>query len=290
MCHVIVLVLDFRDSNIFDLAMGSAHLLPARPVRSTSTLDLLCVYARGKRRMYYSGGMNFCFETVAATLPTTFADIVDRHSVEHPYLWRDRESERRTHAVVIRNFVEVRENFHYSCRLCQNAELRGQYHVRDHLVDPVHQANVAKLADDHEKLLEIMKRSCRIMSEPNHTTIQKKADTIQSPLWKNTVHAEVHRYIFAREDPDHLLLDVPLRTLESYNALQCLVMLDLAVWKGQCLQQMPIVTDVFTAHRWFTSGWKIHKAEQRQSNSAMSTIVALVRPFLDIDIGQQRQS
>jgi hypothetical protein len=72
--------------------------------------------------------------------------------------------------------------------------------------------------------------------------------------------------------------------LVRYEYLEQFALLELAVWKAECIQQMPTAShprlDVYTAIHWITSGWKTVKMEQRKS-SAMSIIVSAVKPFLD---------
>jgi hypothetical protein len=59
-----------------------------------------------------------------------------------------------------------------------------------------------------------------------------------------------------------------------------LTLLALAVWKAQCLRQMPAVDDFDAAQDWMRYGWKACKPHQRASN-AMDIIILAVRSFLE---------
>jgi hypothetical protein len=58
-----------------------------------------------------------------------------------------------------------------------------------------------------------------------------------------------------------------------------LTLVGLAVWKAQCLRQIPPLTDYYCVQQWLSSVWKLCKPEQRTSN-AMDIVVSMVRGFL----------
>jgi hypothetical protein len=209
--------------------------------------------------------MNFSAEFVADTFPET--------PRAYPAMGND------PNVSVVSNFYTKKC---YSCRLCVSLNTESESKAYKHTQDSEHVAKKRKLDEDHGRIREIIQRSCRVLAEPNHSEIVARAESIQSKLWKNTVQAEVYRYVFAQDDPQHLLLEAPRKTLKRYESLEPFVMLDLAVWKAECLRQMPNVgTDFYAAQQWVTGGgWKACKTEMRKSN-AMSIVVALVRPFLD---------
>jgi hypothetical protein len=62
-----------------------------------------------------------------------------------------------------------------------------------------------------------------------------------------------------------------------YVQRELLIPLQLAIWKSQCLQDMPQVHGGYLS--WTTSGWKANKAKQWDSN-ARAIIALLVQPFL----------
>jgi hypothetical protein len=51
--------------------------------------------------------------------------------------------------------------------------------------------------------------------------------------------------------------------IQKFERIYRLELLELAVWKVECLRQMPIGTDLYTSHGWIVSGWKRVKTEQR---------------------------
>jgi hypothetical protein len=62
-----------------------------------------------------------------------------------------------------------------------------------------------------------------------------------------------------------------------YMQREPLIPLQLAVWKSQCLQDVPQVPECYLS--WVTSGWKVNKAKQWDSN-ASAMVASLVQPFL----------
>jgi hypothetical protein len=69
--------------------------------------------------------------------------------------------------------------------------------------------------------------------------------------------------------------------LHHYENKERLSLLYLAVWKEECLAQMPIAHTLSCARQWIASGWKKCKLEQSNCN-AMSIIASLVHPFLPV--------
>jgi hypothetical protein len=62
-----------------------------------------------------------------------------------------------------------------------------------------------------------------------------------------------------------------------YMQRELLIPLQLAVWKSQCLMDMPPERECYLS--WVTSGWRVNKAKQWDSN-ARATIASLVQHFL----------
>jgi hypothetical protein len=104
----------------------------------------------------------------------------------------------------------------------------------------------------------------------------KEADHKSLP---DNVLASVYRYAASRRIEGRLEhLNQVVCNLQAFEHAERLTLLWLAVWKSECLQQIPVISDLFTAQKWFASEWKQQKSNQRQSH-AMSTIVSLVCPF-----------
>jgi hypothetical protein len=117
----------------------------------------------------------------------------------------------------------------------------------------------------------------------------KRSERLNDPTllgckaWKNAVKAALYDHtmstLYTSNPQDSLAAAMTI--LRKYEYLEPLALLELVVWKAECLKQMPSNHHgIFRAQQWIASGWKAHKTEQRSSN-AMSIIVALVQPFLD---------
>lgn len=80
----------------------------------------------------------------------------------------------------------------------------------------------------------------------------------------------------------HTVLQPALRKLKMCESNERLAVLALAVWKAQCVVDMPKddVKDAYlAAMEWARKGWKSRKQEQRNAN-AIDTVVLAVKPFL----------
>jgi hypothetical protein len=74
-----------------------------------------------------------------------------------------------------------------------------------------------------------------------------------------------------------------LRQLDQYELMERLSLLELAVWKAECLASAPEEhrKDPASILSWFRSGWKENKEEARlRSSSSMTVIANGVLPFL----------
>jgi hypothetical protein len=77
------------------------------------------------------------------------------------------------------------------------------------------------------------------------------------------------------------LQDILIFNLKTCLQNERLTLLGLAVWKTECLRQVPsVVMDYYTIQQWMSSGWKACKPEQRASN-ATPIIVSAMRLFLE---------
>jgi hypothetical protein len=98
--------------------------------------------------------------------------------------------------------------------------------------------------------------------------------------WRDMVLAALYRYVFQQEGADsengHRLLDLPLEVQHWERQ----VSIALAVWKSQCLLDMPKGLGYIASQQWAKSGWKSFKMDKRRS-SAVPIVLDLVRPFLD---------
>jgi hypothetical protein len=150
--------------------------------------------------------------------------------------------------------------------------------VRQHCDQSDHAIKAYDLREDVGRALLVAERVSNFLANPLYDKIQ--ALTGQIPAAIDAAHAEFYRYLIApaANDGEYDLLDRPLKKLKACFQNEVLLLLALAVWKAQCLQQMP--PDDTAAQDWIQSGWKSYKAQESRSNAA-EIIVTSVRPFLD---------
>jgi hypothetical protein len=107
-------------------------------------------------------------------------------------------------------------------------------------------------------------------------------------IWTDALHASLFHHITLKPGHDYSL-PVATGLLTRYEYLEPQALLALAVWKAECIKQMPLEgIDCFRAQHWISAGWKALKKEHCDSN-AMSIVVLSVRPFLD-PLGDDKRS
>jgi hypothetical protein len=122
-------------------------------------------------------------------------------------------------------------------------------------------------------------------------TMLKLGEALGQGGWKDALQARVFRFLttpipmhnmFGYNPPPLSPMDLISESdhfIQKFEHSYRLELLELAVWKVECLRQMPLGADLYTSHSWFVSGWKRIKMEQLHS-TAMSTIASCVAPFL----------
>jgi hypothetical protein len=168
----------------------------------------------------------------------------------------------------------------YRCRLCGVGRLTVEK-VRQHCDRSDHAIKAYDLREDVRRALLVAERVSNFLANPLHDRIQALTGQIPATAI-DAAHAEFYRYLIApaangRWGEDDLR-DRPLKKLKACFQNEVLLLLALAVWKAQCLQQMP--PDDTAAQDWIQSRWKSYKAQESRSNAA-EIIVTSVRPFLD---------
>jgi hypothetical protein len=108
----------------------------------------------------------------------------------------------------------------------------------------------------------------------------ERLERLGPTIWREPVQAALFRYIALLPGHDCSLTEVT-DLLAKYEYWEPQALLELAVWKSECIKQMPKdKVDFLGAQQWIYSGWKALKKEHRDSN-AISIVVSMVRPFLD---------
>jgi hypothetical protein len=147
-----------------------------------------------------------------------------------------------------------------------------------------HKEKQNELARDMRSIELILVRYVRLCSQCGTVSA---GNEITNRAWRSLVQSSLFRYLmtpvpnFYIEDPmEEQLLAEALNATKSYLYWENATILGCAVWKAQCLLQMPEINGFFAQQQWHTYGWKMYKTQHRESE-AISVVVALVRPFLD---------
>jgi hypothetical protein len=164
----------------------------------------------------------------------------------------------------------------WCCTLCSNHGLTDKA-VEHHLSEPEHRRRMQMAERERHDAMNIIYRWNEIRE--NHMFKRlKREDYMSLP---DNVSAEAFRHMISTKWLNrHQHRARAAELLSKYENMQRLSLLYLAVWKEECLAQMPaIVHTIASARQWMATGWKGRKAEQRNS-SAMNIIASLVQPFL----------
>jgi hypothetical protein len=106
----------------------------------------------------------------------------------------------------------------------------------------------------------------------------RKLERIRWQDWKNHVHAAMFECLTLLPDTTGKgALKRVIKIMTWYEQRELLIPLQLAIWKSQCLVDLPPVLGCYIF--WATTGWKANKGKQWDSN-ARAIIVSLVEPFL----------
>jgi hypothetical protein len=118
----------------------------------------------------------------------------------------------------------------------------------------------------------------RNFDDSHQQGVLDRMEKLGLPAWKDALRADLFCYLTSDHQTD--LLVKAERTLMKYEQLERLVLLQLAIWKAECLMQMPDTEIGYSkAVDWMKSGWKALKVEMRGSN-AIGTVLSLVHPFM----------
>jgi hypothetical protein len=135
----------------------------------------------------------------------------------------------------------------------------------------------------HEKQVESLKQLGKYSEKlsyllSNHTLDDiRRLEDIRWPDWKHHVHAAMFECLTLLPDKGKKALEKVIKIKTWYEQRELLIPLQLAIWKSQCLVDLPPVLGCYIT--WATTGWKASKVKQWDSN-ARTIIVSLVQPFL----------
>jgi hypothetical protein len=169
--------------------------------------------------------------------------------------------------------VQGFDRFECSLCKCRNMTLHG---ATQHSREEAHKRKLQELETMQDDAISTIVRWTRIHESPECKRL-KEADHKSLP---DNVLASVYRFIASSTAPERRVhFGEAVGNLVIFEHAERLTLLWLAVWKAECLQQIPVISDLFTAQKWLASEWKKQKLAQRQSR-AMNTIVSLVSPFV----------
>jgi hypothetical protein len=165
----------------------------------------------------------------------------------------------------------------WKCTLCKCHGMTREV-AKWHLREPTHLKRMAEARVEKSKVEHMVHAWNHIH---NCFTRLRAEDALSLP---DEVLASCFRLIKTASVPRpgislSCLLGETRQLLNRYENMERLSLLYLAVWKEECLAQMPAMYTVSSAREWFAAGWKEHKAEQSKS-SVMAVVVRMVQPFL----------
>jgi hypothetical protein len=195
------------------------------------------------------------------------------------------------HSGVIRSRIFVEDDSHprlckcdeckvqgfdrFGCSLCDCCDMT-LHGATQHSREEAHKRKLQELETIQDDAISTIVRWTHIHERPECKRL-KEADHKSLP---DNVLAAVYRFIASNTAPERRVhFRQAVGNLVIFEHAERLTLLWLAVWKAECLQQFPVISDLFTAQKWFASEWKKQKLAQRQSR-AMNTIVSLVSPFV----------
>lgn len=183
----------------------------------------------------------------------------------------------------------------YECQVCSVKDMSAAA-IGEHTQSKLHHRRVANFSKQTRVELN---RFCNLITTPFHTDVVR-AGELRDPLQKQAIQAEMLCYLVAPVDTNKdekddeantTILQPALKKLKRCEFVEGVTALALAVWKAQCLNNIPVraldCTGGLVAvqeylQKWEKSGWKTIKEKHRNTN-AMRIIVSAVLPFLSRD-------
>jgi hypothetical protein len=196
--------------------------------------------------------MNFSFEVISSALSFELEEETDE---------------------VLASYVKMGRDGPITCLLCSTKFY--SYLWKQHCKEIDHKRQVVQLRSDLRLLKAQIEKMCTVLCNPVHEEIVR-FNQVQSTPWKASVHSAMFEYLF---DTSKGSKRPPMALMRRYEHREQMALLELAVWKSQCLSQMPYSLDYLSSEQWKNSGWKDLKPQQKNSN-AMLIITSAVRQFL----------
>jgi hypothetical protein len=212
-------------------------------------------------------------DRVIATYPPRYFDDKLEYATEHPFVRGEYCGDCDDAPCTCPDIAE--EDRLYQCTLCQQSGM-NENSANCHLSEKSHVERMTRARGERENYVRLVSRWDRLRFEQKLKRL-KQEDAASLP---DNVLAAAFRCLQAK---DYVTASEfkgrAEKLLHKYENMERLSILHLAVWKAECLAQMPAVNTFFAAQEWMTIGWKGRKPKHCQSG-AMHTVVSLVLPFL----------
>jgi hypothetical protein len=175
-----------------------------------------------------------------------------------------------------------RDGRRFSCNLCNQVESTREK-LEFHLQEKRHHEALERLRHDMDLIRVVMQRYTLLFTSDIRMDLSI-ASKIGCQKWIDPVQASIYRYLTTSplsnvDDNSTAYLHRLRNRVDTKLMNEGLVILELAVWRAQCILQLPKNADCLTAMQWTNAGWKASKAAQ-QVSAAMRTIVKNVALFL----------
>jgi hypothetical protein len=172
-----------------------------------------------------------------------------------------------------------------ACVLCDAGGFTVCAGLSQHFDDERHQEKMVALSWEVRKCVVIAGRACRLLSAPIVDDLETLQHQILHAAARDAVNTQLLHYLIeppaASAEVEEEWFEQPVKKMRLCLSTEQLFLIGLAVWKAQCVWNMPPVTDYATAQEWIRLGWKSSKETLRDSN-AMTIVTSSVRPFLEV--------
>jgi hypothetical protein len=152
------------------------------------------------------------------------------------------------------------------CQLCLRST-KSMEGLIEHCEEPTHIKRVKALRQDQENLRSLMRRWSELQKPIAKSTASRfyKLYEFGNRAGRDAVTASLFRYLTT--PPYHVFLHTASEDMEKYEYLEQLSLVSLAVWKAECLWQMPLGLNYYDAQRYIKVDWKNKKVDLQESNA-----------------------
>lgn len=162
------------------------------------------------------------------------------------------------------------------CLVCkEDFEKPDDYYCHTRTLE--HQQRVRQLRTEQQLIRSVLNKQQRVQS-----FFEPRISILSCPDWKKTLRADLYMFL-NEEGPASTRETAAVQTLEHFEHLERVALLEQAVWRSVCqLNPAYTTSDPMYNFQWFQQGWKDRKEEMRHSSS-IGIVVKSVLPFLGQD-------